>query len=45
MGIKDDDTKVNTTARYFIDFAFLWQRHKSIDEKCGQATIGTWKEF
>ncbi|KAH1130109.1 hypothetical protein J1N35_001487 [Gossypium stocksii] len=24
MGIKDNDTKVNTTARYFIDFALLW---------------------
>ncbi|MBA0620896.1 hypothetical protein Godav_006563 [Gossypium davidsonii] len=43
--IKDDNAKVNTIARYFINFALLWWKRRSTNEKRGQAVIGTWKEF
>ncbi|KAH1115365.1 hypothetical protein J1N35_008743 [Gossypium stocksii] len=35
IGIKDDDAKVNTTTRYFINFALLWWRCRSTSEKHG----------
>ncbi|KAK8292831.1 hypothetical protein V6Z11_D06G146200 [Gossypium hirsutum] len=45
MGINDDATKVNTASIYFTDVALLWWRRKSMDEKRGGTTIGTWEKF
>ncbi|MFQ6625066.1 hypothetical protein Gotur_003689 [Gossypium turneri] len=45
MNIKDDATKVNIVAMYFIDVALLWWRRRSTDVRRGRTGIGTWKEF
>ncbi|MBA0844894.1 hypothetical protein Goarm_023301, partial [Gossypium armourianum] len=43
--LEDDDAKVNIIVQYFIDFALLWWRHRSTNEKRSQAAIEIWKEF